>query len=88
MYLFRFPLFSSGFEQFSKYTGYADSFQYDGNYEDPTPVDPASRHRRTQIVAIDALNFRARQEQYVKDNMVRELNKAFVGFKHENRYRE
>jgi hypothetical protein len=73
-------LIMTGFERFSDYAGYASTFRFTGNHVDQTPVDPASLHRRTRLVAIDALYFRSETAQFTKDNIVRELNKAFVGF--------
>ena len=37
-------------------------------------------HRGSQLVAIDALHFRFKEDQYQKDCLDRELQKAFVGF--------
>lgn len=72
-----------GCERFSNYTGYAGSFVWAGNHEDHTPFD-TSRRRRTAIVAIDALSFSVgtTTHQYREDLMLRELNKATIGFKH------
>ena len=73
-------LVMTGFERFSDYSGYASTFKFTSNYEDQTPIDPVSLHRRTRLVAIDALMFRDESSQFTKDNIKRELNKAFVGF--------
>lgn len=72
-----------GCERFSNYTGYASSFVWAGNHEDHTPQD-SSRRRRTAIVAIDALSFRnsTNTQQYREELIVREMNKASIGFKH------
>lgn len=72
-----------GCERYSNYTGYAGSFVWEGNHEDRTPYD-SSRRRRTAIVAIDALSFgkTSKAQQYREDLMLRELNKASIGFKH------
>ena len=45
-----------------------------------TPVDEASRHRKSQLVAIDALPFVNWKSQFKKTNIDRELNKAYIGF--------
>ncbi|KAK4881299.1 hypothetical protein RN001_004618 [Aquatica leii] len=68
-----------GAERFSKYKGYGDSFTWAGNYNDNTPYDNYGR-RRTSIVAIDALYFGRPIEQYNSSCILRELNKAYVGF--------
>ncbi|XP_036319418.1 poly(ADP-ribose) glycohydrolase [Rhagoletis pomonella] len=70
-----------GAERFSDYSGYAGSFEWAGNHDDCIPRD-SSRRRQTHIVAIDALHFMQSQHQYREDLIKRELNKAFVGFKH------
>ncbi|XP_059099200.1 poly(ADP-ribose) glycohydrolase-like [Tigriopus californicus] len=74
----------TGFERFSKYSGYASSFKFDGAYHDDTPIDKGSKHRKTRMVAIDALPPGHSSSQYSPQNVQRELNKAFVGFKNYN----
>ncbi|XP_055304353.1 poly(ADP-ribose) glycohydrolase-like [Sitodiplosis mosellana] len=71
-----------GCEQFSKYSGYASTFTWTGDYLDRTPFD-SSRRRKCTIVAIDAYPFKQRAAQYQEDMLRRELNKAYVGFKHD-----
>ncbi|KAH8388071.1 hypothetical protein KR093_011569, partial [Drosophila rubida] len=73
-----------GCERYSNYSGYAGSFVWQGNHDDRTPYD-ASRRRRTAIVAIDALSFgkTSKAQQYREELMLRELNKAAVGFRHQ-----
>ena len=69
-----------GFEQYSSYRGYADTFKFAGNYKDETVRDSWGR-RQTQLVAIDALVFKAKpQEQFSARLRLRELNKAYCGF--------
>ncbi|XP_048248208.1 poly(ADP-ribose) glycohydrolase-like [Haliotis rufescens] len=68
-----------GCEQFSKYEGYADSFTWDGDFQDQTPRDVNGR-LHTEVVAIDALVIRDRKKQFQKWCVQRELNKAYVGF--------
>ncbi|XP_030380735.1 poly(ADP-ribose) glycohydrolase [Scaptodrosophila lebanonensis] len=70
-----------GCERYSNYTGYADTFAWAGNHEDETPLDN-SRRRMTCIVAIDALRFMEPGHQYREELLIRELNKAYVGFMH------
>ena len=73
----------SGFERFSKYQGFSDSFKYEGDYTDGTPIDQESLHRKSKLVAIDALNLGSNVpngEQYRRRKILRELNKAYVGF--------
>ncbi len=75
------PFFcNAGFERFSNYEGYSRGFRFSGNHEDATPLDRPSRHRRSQLVAIDALHFRDAREQFKQENIERELDKAYVGF--------
>ncbi|KAJ8022912.1 Poly(ADP-ribose) glycohydrolase [Holothuria leucospilota] len=72
-----------GAEQYSRYSGYANSFKWTGNYRDTTPRDTWGR-RETEIVAIDALHFYKSDNQYQPDQLKRELNKAFCGFYHKD----
>ncbi|KAI4901044.1 hypothetical protein NFI96_034318, partial [Prochilodus magdalenae] len=70
----------TGAQTYSITSGYSDSFNWEGPYEDATKRDEWKR-RFCQIVAIDAISFRDPREQYTKDNIKRELNKAYVGFR-------
>lgn len=68
-----------GTEQFNSYTGYANNFQWNGNFKDETPRDKYQR-RKCKIVAIDALFYKNTYEQFREENLMRELNKAYSGF--------
>ncbi|XP_055613980.1 poly(ADP-ribose) glycohydrolase-like [Uranotaenia lowii] len=70
-----------GSEQFSEYNGYASTFTFAGDFLDETPRD-ASGRRECYIVAIDALRFVQTAHQYQEELMLRELNKAYVGYSH------
>uniref|UniRef100_A0A668V9A4 poly(ADP-ribose) glycohydrolase n=1 Tax=Oreochromis aureus TaxID=47969 RepID=A0A668V9A4_OREAU len=72
-------LIITGTQQYSKYTGYAQTYQWGGSHLDTTPSDGWQR-RCTSIVAIDALQFRNFLEQFRPDRLNRELNKAYCGF--------
>ncbi|XP_030297048.1 poly(ADP-ribose) glycohydrolase [Sparus aurata] len=72
-------LIITGTEQYSKYSGYAESYKWKESHTDETPRDDWQR-RCTEIVAIDALKFRHFLEQFLPEKMVRELNKAYCGF--------
>ncbi|KTF79299.1 hypothetical protein cypCar_00044182 [Cyprinus carpio] len=69
----------TGPQMYSFTSGYSKTFSWVGPYNDPTKRDNWKRRYR-QIVAIDALDFKNPKEQYTKENIKRELNKAFVGF--------
>ena len=69
----------TGCERFSQFEGYADSFKWTAKATDPSPTDQFGR-RSTQIVALDATHFIHASRQYEKHFVLRELNKAFVGF--------
>lgn len=70
----------TGFEQYSSYSGYADTFLYTGDYKDETIRDAWGR-RQTQLVAIDALVLKAQpQQQFSAGLRLREVNKAYCGF--------
>eukprot|EP01119_Soliformovum_irregulare_P007767 TRINITY_DN2025_c1_g1_i1.p1 TRINITY_DN2025_c1_g1~~TRINITY_DN2025_c1_g1_i1.p1 ORF type:complete len:555 (-),score=169.84 TRINITY_DN2025_c1_g1_i1:16-1680(-) len=72
-----------GSERFSNYSGYSQTFTWEGDFQDETPRDPMGR-LKTQIVAIDALHFgnftEIRMQQFEVRNILRELNKAYIGF--------
>ncbi|KAM5140648.1 poly(ADP-ribose) glycohydrolase isoform 2-T2 [Mantella aurantiaca] len=68
-----------GSEQYSEYKGYAETYKWDRVHDDPSPRDSWQR-RTTEIVAIDALNFRHYIDQFNPDKIKRELNKAYCGF--------
>ncbi|XP_071319586.1 poly(ADP-ribose) glycohydrolase-like isoform X2 [Trachinotus anak] len=72
-------LIITGTQQYSKYTGYAQTYQWGGSNQDTTPRDGWQR-RCTEIVAIDALQFRNFLEQFKPEKINRELNKAYCGF--------
>ncbi|XP_034239743.1 poly(ADP-ribose) glycohydrolase-like [Thrips palmi] len=68
-----------GCERFNQYSGYGHSFEWVSDYTDETPLDSAGR-RHCSIVAMDALCFSNSSSQYSIPNLVREVNKAYVGF--------
>ncbi|XP_047465949.1 poly(ADP-ribose) glycohydrolase [Mugil cephalus] len=72
-------LIITGTQQYSKYTGYSQTYQWSGSHQDTTPRDGWQR-RCTEIVAIDALQFRSFLEQFHPERINRELNKAYCGF--------
>ncbi|XP_065119001.1 poly(ADP-ribose) glycohydrolase isoform X3 [Paramisgurnus dabryanus] len=70
----------TGNQIYSMYSGYSRSFEWAGPHNDTVKRDEWKRRNR-QIVAIDALQFKDAKEQYTEENIARELNKAFVGFR-------
>lgn len=64
-----------GCERFNAYEGYASSFEWTGSFVDETPCD-SSRRRKCTIVAIDAVPFSKRAQQYKEVMLKRELNKV------------
>ncbi|KAK7480564.1 hypothetical protein BaRGS_00028140, partial [Batillaria attramentaria] len=73
----------SGFEQFAQCTGYAASLQYAGPFHDHAQRDPSGNLLNT-LCAIDATSFRwgGHRRQYMDSFVMREVNKAYVGFCH------
>ncbi|XP_072312612.1 poly(ADP-ribose) glycohydrolase-like [Eucyclogobius newberryi] len=69
----------TGTQQFSKYTGYSQTYKWAGRHCDTAPRDEWQR-RCSEIVAIDALQFKTSIEQFKLDKVNRELNKAYCGF--------
>ncbi|XP_034080053.1 poly(ADP-ribose) glycohydrolase isoform X2 [Gymnodraco acuticeps] len=72
-------LIVTGSQQFSNYSGFGDTFQWKDPHEERLNRDQWARLQR-QIVAIDALHFKHRSEQYNMIDVTRELNKAYCGF--------
>ncbi|XP_032515488.2 poly(ADP-ribose) glycohydrolase-like [Danaus plexippus] len=68
-----------GTERYSTHTGYSSTVKWSGNYIDETPTDSSAR-RQCAILALDARRFPKPDEQYCKEMIDRELNKAYVGF--------
>ncbi|KAG0221642.1 hypothetical protein BGX31_009664, partial [Mortierella sp. GBA43] len=76
-------LLIKGAERYSNYNGYGYTFTWHSNHIDNTPRDSLGR-RKTEICAIDAIPFRSkdhRLRQFSRHNVLRELNKAIVGFR-------
>ncbi|XP_068838416.1 poly(ADP-ribose) glycohydrolase [Capricornis sumatraensis] len=72
-------LIITGTEQYSEYTGYAETYRWARSHEDRSGRDDWQR-RSTEIVAIDALHFRRYLDQFAPEKIRRELNKAYCGF--------
>ncbi|XP_060883922.1 poly(ADP-ribose) glycohydrolase-like [Labrus mixtus] len=72
-------LIITGTQQYSKYTGYSQTYKWNCCHQDITPRDGWQR-RCTEIVAIDALQFKNFLEQFHPQKINRELNKAYCGF--------
>ena len=75
-------------ERYCKYTGYSDSFKFNGGYTDELHTsnenissETTSSQRRTDcVVAIDAIKYRRSIAQYDLPMIIRELYKAYAGF--------
>ncbi|KAK0181940.1 hypothetical protein PV327_000118 [Microctonus hyperodae] len=72
-------LIISGVERYSNYEGYSNTFKWTGDFIDETPRDNSGR-RKTSLVAIDALYYNQADKQFSMKSIIRELNKAYVGF--------
>jgi poly(ADP-ribose) glycohydrolase len=72
----------TGFECFSTYSGYGNTFKFEGNFEDKTKVEMTTSgpRRLSYMVAMDAIPFWDPNEQYTKEKIERELNKAYAAF--------
>ena len=66
----------SGFERYFDYSGYGRSFKYKADYHEKSP-------EKNVLVAIDALSYKQDEayNQYSEKNILRDITKAFVGFK-------
>ncbi|KAK1333853.1 hypothetical protein QTO34_006241 [Cnephaeus nilssonii] len=61
-------LIITGTEQYSEYTGYAETYRWARSHEDGNERDDWQR-RSTEIVAIDALHFRRYLDQFVPEKI-------------------
>lgn len=81
-------LIITGTEQYSKHSGYAETYKWVSSYNDETPRDDWQR-RCTEIVAIDAWKYnRNSLDQFLPEKITRELNKAYCGFFRHNANRQ
>ncbi|XP_044000810.1 poly(ADP-ribose) glycohydrolase isoform X1 [Gambusia affinis] len=80
-------LIITGTQQFSCYSGFSDSFQWLGPFDDHLERDEWRRLKR-QILAIDACHFNHPMDQYNMEKVKRELNKAYCGFKGHHSHEE
>ncbi|XP_064614796.1 uncharacterized protein LOC135479023 [Liolophura sinensis] len=71
-----------GFEQFTQYEGYASSLVYSADHRDQAERDQ-SGNLQTALCAIDAASYKlgTKERQYREGFLLRDLNKALVGFK-------
>merc|ERR1712226_1548314 len=71
----------TGAEQYCSYSGYGDTFCFEGQYKDTTEVDSSNR-KLTSVVAMDAIKFSKGDSefQFRAPEVLRELKKAFVAF--------
>ncbi|CAF1629844.1 unnamed protein product [Rotaria magnacalcarata] len=69
-----------GCEQFTTYSGYADTFKFKDNFIDTTPKESWGR-KLCHVVAMDAIEFKDPATQYTFENMRRELIKAYTCFR-------
>ena len=69
----REAIYISGMSKYSKYSGYHDLVQFEGNAENPNPL---------QICGMDALcySYHEQPEQFIEEDIIRELNKCVIGF--------
>ncbi|CBY08840.1 unnamed protein product [Oikopleura dioica] len=78
----------TGVQRFSRYTGYADSFRFDGAFEDPL-VHLRDCYGRipTEVFAIDAVNYvypypgDSPHDQFSARSIKRDILKAYTAFK-------
>jgi len=77
-------IYISGAKYFSDYSGYARSLQYAGDHEENLKSQSKTEEveEELSIVAIDAIPFGnpRNPRQFESDQILRELNKAYIGF--------
>ncbi|XP_039248533.2 poly(ADP-ribose) glycohydrolase-like [Styela clava] len=69
-----------GAERFSKYSGYANTFVWEGDYIDSNTRD-SWRRKVSHILALDATRFTNFEDQFKIGKIRRELNKLYCGFR-------
>ena len=80
-----------GTEQYSTYTGYGDKCKYGDNFNDPSDwlnENDKEMYRDIVILAIDARKYFDPDKQFIRDEVMRELNKAYIGFNGDGRFPE
>jgi poly(ADP-ribose) glycohydrolase len=65
-------LLMSGIRRYSRSSGYSDTFRFEGPHKD--------EGKGRQIVAMDAKEYRGAKDQFKKNEIDREINKAFTAF--------
>ena len=80
-----------GTEQFSTYAGYRDDTKYDGDFNDPSEWlygDNNEKFRDIVVLAIDAHQYNNPAKQFIQEEVLREVNKAYIGFHGDGKYPE
>ena len=65
-------LIITGAKRFSETSGYSDMLSFEGHYED--------MEKMREVVAMDATEFRDPNKQFLKHEILREMNKAYCAF--------
>ncbi|KAJ8031100.1 Poly(ADP-ribose) glycohydrolase [Holothuria leucospilota] len=70
----------SGFERYSNYSGYCQTFSFEGDFVDSTKLN-STGSLETKLLAIDASPFYDTSDDQFRDSyLLRDLNKALIGF--------
>ncbi len=78
-----------GTEQYSAYSGYKETFKYNGDFEDPaTFIKLEEPLKDIVVLAIDAHKYIDLHRQFTKEEVLREVNKAYIGFFGNGKYPE
>jgi poly(ADP-ribose) glycohydrolase len=72
----------TGTDKINLYKGYKQTFEMVGSYDDDILLEKSDKDI---ILVMDALPFKNFDEQYIPQNVLRELNKAYFGFSWEKR---
>ncbi|CAL8071541.1 unnamed protein product [Calicophoron daubneyi] len=75
-------LIIEGAERYSSSSGYAETFQWTGDFNEADAHNERDEWGRwkTTVVAMDARHFHSNNAQFYPDCLLRELNKAYCGF--------
>lgn len=70
-----------GTEKINAYKGYGSGFTYVGDFPTVSKNNENGDMVDDSILALDAIQFKYSNDQYLEENILRELNKAYLGFK-------
>lgn len=71
-----------GAEQYSNYKGYRKTFCFNGDHSDEKIPNDILNRKDINLLVLDAIHFKTVESQFIFSNILRELNKVKIIFKH------